>query len=87
MASLTTDPRAAAVVRSTLDLAHQLGLESVAEGIEDPEALALLADWNCDVAQGYFIAKPMPAELLERWLAEAPWLTGDPVVTGAAHSA
>jgi diguanylate cyclase (GGDEF)-like protein len=77
IASLLTDPRTAAVVRSTLDLAHQLGLESVAEGIEDPEALGLLADWGCDVAQGYYIAKPMSADHLERWLTESPWLTGD----------
>jgi diguanylate cyclase (GGDEF)-like protein len=77
VAQMATDPRMAAIVRSTLDLAHELGLTSVAEGIEDPEALSLLADWGCDVAQGYYIAKPMPAPVLEVWLAESPWLTGD----------
>ena len=82
VAALTTDPRTAAVVRSTLDLAHQLGLESVAEGIEGPEALALLADYGCDVAQGYYIAKPMPADHLERWLVESPWVSGAVTVSG-----
>ena len=82
VAALTSDPRTAAVVRSTLDLAHQLGLETVAEGIEDPEALSVLADWGCDVAQGYYIAKPMPADLLARWLTESPWLTGDVTISG-----
>ena len=84
VAQMTTDPRMTAIVRSTLDLAHELGLISVAEGIEDPEALYLLADWGCDVAQGYYIAKPMPAHLLEAWLAEAPWLADDVPVNARA---
>ncbi len=87
IAQLSTDRRMAAIVRSTLDLARELELTSVAEGIEDPEALALLADWGCDVAQGYYIAKPMPAPMLERWLGESPWLTGDVQVAAAAARA
>lgn len=51
----------ALLVRSTLDLAHELGLRVVAEGVEDPECLAFLRQIGCDYAQGYLIGKPMCA--------------------------
>ena len=57
------------IVRSTIDLAHNLGLAVVAEGIENAETLALLTEWGCDEAQGYHIARPMPAEQLLSQLA------------------
>lgn len=56
------DRKDAAMVRSTVDLAHELGLKVVAEGVEDDACLAFLRDIGCDVAQGYLIGKPMPAE-------------------------
>jgi diguanylate cyclase (GGDEF)-like protein len=56
------------IVRSTIELAHNLSLSVVAEGIETPEALELLIGWGCDEAQGYFIAKPMPQAALLPWL-------------------
>jgi EAL domain-containing protein (putative c-di-GMP-specific phosphodiesterase class I) len=49
-----------AIVRSTADLAHNLGLDVVAEGVEDQWTLDLLATFGCDQAQGYHIARPMP---------------------------
>ncbi len=52
------------VVRSTIELGHSLGLRIVAEGIEDVETLNLLAEYGCDIAQGYCISKPKPAEEL-----------------------
>ncbi|MBN8504534.1 MAG: EAL domain-containing protein [Burkholderiales bacterium] len=52
------------IVRSIIELAHNLGLAVVAEGIENAETLELLAAWGCDEGQGYHIAKPMPAEAL-----------------------
>ena len=55
------------IVRSTIDLAHNLGLAVVAEGIETATALALLAHWGCDEAQGYHLARPMPAGQLPGW--------------------
>ncbi len=62
---LSENARDALLVKSTIDLAHSLGLKIVAEGVETAEALALLAGMGCDMAQGYFIARPMPmAELL-----------------------
>jgi diguanylate cyclase (GGDEF)-like protein len=62
----------ALIVRSTIDLAHSLGLEVVAEGVEEPETLALLEAARCDLAQGYCISRPLPAEDLTTWLAARP---------------
>jgi EAL domain-containing protein (putative c-di-GMP-specific phosphodiesterase class I) len=56
------DPRAVSVIRSTVDLAHSLGLRIVAEGIENLDALALVDDLGCDAAQGYLMGRPVPAE-------------------------
>jgi EAL domain-containing protein (putative c-di-GMP-specific phosphodiesterase class I) len=56
------DQRAVAVIRSTVDLAHSLGLRIVAEGIESLDALALVDDLGCDSAQGYLIGRPAPSE-------------------------
>jgi diguanylate cyclase (GGDEF)-like protein len=68
VAELTTDPRAAAIVRSTVDLAHSLGLRLVAEGVEDAETLDALREYGCDVAQGYHHSRPMAADDVTRWL-------------------
>lgn len=54
------DHNDALLVRSTVELAHQLGLKVVAEGIEEAECLAFLRSIGCDYAQGYYIGKPMP---------------------------
>ena len=62
-----------AIVRSTSDLAHNLGLSVVAEGVEDQKTLEALAGIGCDQAQGYHIARPMPPGELVRWLDQAPW--------------
>jgi diguanylate cyclase len=51
-----------ALVRATIALGHKLNMRVVAEGIEDPAALDLLASMGCDLAQGYFISRPMPAQ-------------------------
>jgi diguanylate cyclase (GGDEF)-like protein len=58
----------AAIVRSTIDLAHSLGLVLVAEGVEDVEAAELLRAMDCDLAQGYYFGRPAPASAT---LAEA----------------
>jgi EAL domain-containing protein (putative c-di-GMP-specific phosphodiesterase class I)/CHASE2 domain-containing sensor protein len=60
----------AVMVRSTIELAHKLGLKVVAEGIEDEGCLAFLRDAACDMAQGYFIGRPMPASDLIRSLTQ-----------------
>lgn len=56
------------IVRSTIEMAHHLGLEVVAEGVETPAILALLSEMACDVVQGYLLAKPMSAEALGEFL-------------------
>lgn len=59
--------RDALLVKSTVDLAHSLGLKITAEGVETPTALALLRGMGCDMAQGYLIGRPMPlTALIER---------------------
>jgi len=57
-------------VEMTVNLAHTLGLSVVAEGIEDKETLLQLKALGCDVAQGYFIARPMPEEAFLNWLGK-----------------
>ena len=64
------DPSDAAIVRSTIDLAHNLGLTVVAEGVESHEAWQRLAELGCDLAQGFHISRPLPADALTRLLAE-----------------
>ncbi|PIE27006.1 MAG: GGDEF-domain containing protein [Micrococcales bacterium] len=69
---MSKDERAAKIVQSTVHLAHSLGLAIVAEGVEDHEAAMQLGEYGCDVAQGYFYSKPVPAEQLEAWLDARP---------------
>lgn len=67
---VTASQRDALIVRSTIDLAHGLGLKVVAEGIETEACFGVLAAMGCDMAQGYLIAKPQPLEQLIAFLAE-----------------
>jgi EAL domain-containing protein (putative c-di-GMP-specific phosphodiesterase class I) len=62
--NMTGDADDAAIVRSTIELAHNLGLQLVAEGVENQETLELLAALGCDLAQGYHLARPIPADEL-----------------------
>lgn len=64
---METDQSDAKIVRSTIDLAHNLGLTVVAEGVENLAILDQLRDLNCDEAQGYFVSKPMPASDFFNW--------------------
>ena len=72
VSDLTSDERAAAIVRSTLQLSLNVGMSMVVEGVEDAATLAALRAWGCDYAQGYHIARPMPAERFLAWLAAQP---------------
>jgi diguanylate cyclase len=62
VAGISTDPRSAAIVRSTIELAHALGLKVVAEGIEDQVTLDAVASFDCDYAQGFHFSRPIPAD-------------------------
>ena len=74
--SLEAGGKDALLVKSTVDLAHSLGMKVTAEGVETREALAVLQLMGCDIAQGYYIAKPMPlaalTAFLEGWSIELP---------------
>jgi EAL domain-containing protein (putative c-di-GMP-specific phosphodiesterase class I) len=62
------DRRAAAIVKSTIELAHNLGMSVVAEGTSCKEIWDALAGYGCDAAQGYYVAEPFPAAELGAWL-------------------
>jgi diguanylate cyclase (GGDEF)-like protein len=64
------NPANAAIVRSIIDLGHNLDLRVVGEGVETNEVLARLHASGCDIAQGYLLARPMPAERLHEWIAD-----------------
>ncbi|KFE54369.1 EAL domain-containing protein [Pseudomonas syringae] len=61
----------AVIVRSTIEMSHNLGLKVVAEGVEYERSLILLDRWHCDTAQGYLISRPLPAVAFEAWMAKS----------------
>jgi len=64
------DQEAASIVRITIELGHSLGLDVVAEGIEDKETFNCLKELGCDIGQGYYISKPVDADDLKSWVKE-----------------
>lgn len=58
------------IVRSTIDLAHNMGLKVVAEGVESEEVLTRLRELRCDLVQGYHLTRPLPPMKLEAWLID-----------------
>jgi diguanylate cyclase (GGDEF)-like protein len=75
---LACDADDAAIVGPTIALGHNLGLEVVAEGVEDGSSLRMLGEHGCDVVQGFYICPPLPAAELTAWLRGSPWLRGAP---------
>jgi diguanylate cyclase (GGDEF)-like protein len=71
--NLTTVASDAVIARSTIDLAHNLDLTVVAEGVEDTATLQRLLEYGCDLAQGYLFSRPLPADELTEWLHESPY--------------
>ena len=72
VAGLGRDHEDAAIVRSVIDLAHALGIATVAEGIETPRHLAMLQDLGCAYGQGYLWSPPVPADQALLWTREGP---------------
>ncbi len=70
---MTKDEGSAAIVRATIDLGHDLGLQVAAEGVEDQATWDMLASFGCDFAQGYYLSRPISAPALTYWLQESPW--------------
>lgn len=63
----------AVIVRSTVDLAHNLGLAVIAEGVETEGALNMLREMNCDLVQGYYVSRPLSAGDFIRYLQDTAW--------------
>ena len=70
VAHCDTDPRSAAIVKSTVELAHNLDMRMIAEGVENEAVLDRLRRWDCDLVQGYHLSRPQPPERLTPWLRE-----------------
>lgn len=66
---METDSDDAKIVKSTIDLAHNLGLCVVAEGVENAQVWDMLRELDCDLAQGFHMGKPMPVEAFAAWSA------------------
>ncbi len=76
---IINDESDAVIVNATINLAHNLGLQVTAEGVESPEVMEVLDQYGCDIAQGFLIARPLQVDEFEEWqreyrasLAEAP---------------
>ena len=67
---ITQSERRIALMEKIIELGHVLGLTAVAEGIERQEELEILTNLNCDLIQGYYFARPMPAEQAEEFIVE-----------------
>ncbi len=71
--SMLNDTNDAVIVRSTIELAHNLDMKVTAEGVESQETWDLLVEYGCDMAQGYFISSALTASAFTRWLANSRW--------------
>jgi EAL domain-containing protein (putative c-di-GMP-specific phosphodiesterase class I) len=67
--AMDTDPGSAVIVQSVVDLGHNLGLTIIAEGVESERIMTTLSNIGCDVAQGYFISRPVTAAAIDTWRA------------------
>jgi EAL domain-containing protein (putative c-di-GMP-specific phosphodiesterase class I)/ABC-type lipoprotein export system ATPase subunit len=70
---MATDASDALIVRSTIELAHKLGLVVIAGGVEDEATLNQLRELGCDAVQGFLVSRPLPAEDVPNWVKESPW--------------
>ncbi|APE01911.1 GGDEF domain-containing protein [Alteromonas mediterranea] len=71
--SLASDENDQQIVRTVLSLANVFNLKVVAEGVEDAASLDILKEWGCDIAQGYYISRPLNCADLENWLQNTPF--------------
>ena len=70
---MARDASDAVIVRSTIDLAHNMGLKVVAEGVEDDATVERLRAMGCDMVQGFFLSKPLTAADAAAWMRNSPW--------------
>ena len=71
--NMSHDDNDAVIVRSTIDLAHNLGYRVIAEGVENQDVLDLLTILGCDEAQGFYLSHPVPPDILDPWLINSSW--------------
>jgi EAL domain-containing protein (putative c-di-GMP-specific phosphodiesterase class I) len=71
--NMVANSRDSCIVRTVIELGHTLGLRVVAEGVEGASVLDRLTGLGCDVAQGFYLSHPLPADQLERWYKRAAW--------------
>jgi diguanylate cyclase (GGDEF)-like protein len=71
LSSQSTDD--AVIVRSTIELGHNMGLTVIAEGVETVESLDILKRLGCDMAQGFYMSPPLPAPELLKWITDSRW--------------
>jgi diguanylate cyclase (GGDEF)-like protein len=77
--TMADDNDDAVIVRSTIELAHNMGLKVVAEGVEDERTLDMLRRYHCDVAQGYLISRPLPLQQVTEWLRRSHMAVLEPI--------
>jgi EAL domain-containing protein (putative c-di-GMP-specific phosphodiesterase class I) len=70
--NIESDRDSSVIVRSIIDLGHNLGLKVVAEGVETAQAMELLRTFQCDEVQGYYLCRPITAEMMTKFLMEPP---------------
>ena len=85
---MDTDENDAVIVYAAINLAHNLNNRRViAEGVETQEVWDLLQILGCDVVQGYFLSRPLPADELVRWLRQSPWTLDEAAHVSVPHKA
>ncbi len=67
---VTKEPEDASLVRAIINMAHSLGLQVIAEGVEEKDQADFLRRENCDYSQGYFYCRPRPATEFETWIRD-----------------
>ena len=67
---MASDEEISTIVRSTIDLGHNLGMQVVAEGVEDAASWEMLRTLGCDDAQGFFMSRPLEPVALAKWVRE-----------------
>jgi diguanylate cyclase (GGDEF)-like protein len=70
---ILTSDNDVAIVKTTINLAHNLGLKVTAEGVESKEIMAKLNEYECDIAQGFFLSKPISVKNFTQWVADSKW--------------
>jgi diguanylate cyclase (GGDEF)-like protein/PAS domain S-box-containing protein len=81
VSNMTRSTHDAIIVNSTINLAHNLGLTVVAEGVETQQVLEALKNNRCDQAQGFYIGRPMPENEVAAWLTRSSWAPIEPPLT------